>query len=120
MDGRVLINHSFGPSLTDIPELADWVPDPSAPIHSGGAVEALEPVSLIIPTFFNAELKRRSLRHLLAGLDQCDSGREVILVSSDGEKQDFSDLQARAGRRPIRVVESDPHNRGKSRNAGAA
>jgi len=119
MDGRVLINQSHGKSLGDIMELTGWTP--TAPrIHSDGPVDALEPASLIIPTFFNAELKQRSLRYLLAGLDRCQSIREVILVSSDGEPQDFSDLRALAGSRPIRVVESDPHNRGKSRNAGAA
>lgn len=100
-------------------ELAGWTPGRAA-IHSSGPVHSIEPVSLIIPTFFNAELKRRSLRYLLAGLHQSESVREIILVSSDGENQDFSDLQAAAGNRPIRVVESDPHNRGKSRNAGAA
>jgi glycosyltransferase involved in cell wall biosynthesis len=119
MDGRVLINHSHGKSLGDIMELAGWTPG-TPHFHSAGSVGALEPVSLIIPTFFNAELKRRSLRHLLTGLEQCRSVREIILVSSDGERQDFTDLQPLAGERPIRVVESDPHNRGKSRNAGAA
>jgi glycosyltransferase involved in cell wall biosynthesis len=119
MDGRVLINHSHGNSLGDIMELAGWTPEPPL-LHSAGTVSTIEPVSLIIPTFFNAELKRRSLRYLLAGLEQCESVREIILVSSDGEKQDFSDLQRCANERPIKIVEADPHNRGKSRNAGAA
>src|ERR1043165_42926 len=107
MDGRVLINQSHGKSLGDIMELTGWTP--TAPrIHSEGPVDALEPASLIIPTFFNAELKQRSLRYLLAGLDRCQSIREVILVSSDGEPQDFSDLRALASGRPMRGVESDP------------
>jgi glycosyltransferase involved in cell wall biosynthesis len=119
MDGRVLINHSPRRSWGDIVELADWTPNlPS--LQAEGPVDKLEPVSLIIPTFFNAELKRRSLRYLLAGLHECQSVREVILVSSDGEQHDFADLRACAGNRPIRVVESDPHNRGKSRNSGAS
>ncbi len=100
-------------------ELAGWTPDTPI-IQAAGPVAQIEPVSLIIPTFFNAELKRRSLRHLLTGLHQCQSVREIVLVSSDGERQDFTDLQALAGDRPIRVVEADPHNRGKSRNVGAA
>ena len=119
MDGRVLINHSPGKSLADIVELSGW--SPAAPrFHAAGPVRKLEPVSLVIPTFFNTELKGRSLVHLLAGLERCQSVREIILVSSDGEAQDFSHLQSCLGERVLRVVESDPHNRGKSRNAGAA
>lgn len=119
MDGRVLINHSHGQPRGHLAELAGWTPAEPR-FNSGGPVGALEPVSLIIPTFFNAELKRRSLRYLLAGLEQCRSVQEIILVSSDGEPQNFSDLEPFVGGRPIRVVESDPHNRGKSRNIGAA
>ena len=119
MDGRVLINHSHGQPRGHVAELAGWTPaEPRLQCH--GPIGALEPVSLIIPTFFNAELKRRSLRYLLAGLEQCNSVQEIILVSSDGEPQNFSDLLPLTGARPIRVVESDPHNRGKSRNIGAA
>src|SRR6188768_4295899 len=119
MDGRVLINRSRAKSLGDIAELADWkLRTPS--IHAGGSVHLNEPVSLIIPTFFNAQLKKRSLAHLLDGLQDCRSVREIILVSSDGERDDFKDLEALAAPRPIRIVESDPHNRGKSRNRGAA
>ena len=119
MDGRVLINQAHGQLRGPLAELAGWTP--TAPrFHGHGPVGALEPVSLIIPTFFNAELKRRSLRYLLAGLEQCHSVQEIILVSSDGEPQDFSDLKPLVGARPIRVVESDPHNRGQSRNIGAA
>jgi hypothetical protein len=119
MDGRVLLNLSPGKSSRNVAELAEWSPGPAL-FPAGGAVESLEPVSLILPTFFNAELKRRSLRFVLAGLNQSQAIREIILVSSDGEPQDFTDLQAIAGHRSIRVIESDPHNRGKSRNAGAA
>ena len=119
MDGRVLINHSPRHTRHDIAELAGWTPG-EPHFHAAGPVGALEPVSVIIPTFFNAELKRRSLRYLLAGLEQCRSVQEIILVSSDGEPQNFRDLEALVGARPIRVVESDPHNRGKSRNVGAA
>jgi glycosyltransferase involved in cell wall biosynthesis len=119
MDGRVLINHSQENSLGDIAELAGWTPEVAC-LPSAGPVSGIKPVSLIIPTFFNSELKRRSLHYLLAGLNECRSIREIILVSSDGERQDFTDLQAGAGDRPIRIVEADPHNRGKSRNSGAA
>src|SRR5688572_8325084 len=120
MDGRVLIKRN-GEDACQPPvlELAGWAPDVPR-IQSGGLVECVEPVSLIVPTFFNSELKQGSLRFLLAGLAQSEAVREVILVSSDGENRGFDDLRSLVADRPIRVVEADPHNRGKSRNAGAA
>ena len=120
MDGRILINnHGARLPSARIPELAGWRPGVPS-IHAGGPVEILEPVSLIVPTFFNSELKHRSLRYLLAGIEHSYSVQEIILVASDGENKNFDDLHRYAHGRDIRIVESDPHNRGKSRNAGAA
>lgn len=120
MDGRILINHNgITTRREEIAELGGWNPgrpeiDASGPIHN------VERVSLVVPTFFNVELKRRSLKYLLAGIEKSRCVREIILVASDGENLCFDDLQAQVNDCPIRVVSSDPHNRGKSRNAGAA
>jgi glycosyltransferase involved in cell wall biosynthesis len=120
MDGRILINHSTPLTHSaNVPELNGWIPGPPA-IHSAGPVNELRSVSLVVPTFFNQELKRRSLQHLLAGIEQAQCVHEIILVASDGENLSFDDLTPHSGGLPVRVVASDPHNRGKSRNAGAA
>ena len=119
MDGRVLPKqHDYHDVLATIPELADWPPAPT--ILSSGDTARCEPVSLIVPTFFNSELKGRSLRHLLAGIHRSVTIEEVVLVSSEGDRRPFDDLELLVKGRRLTVVESDPHNRGKSRNVGAA
>jgi glycosyltransferase involved in cell wall biosynthesis len=119
MDGRILIKNTDAVPHTSIAELADWKPG-AATLHSEGRVTTTDGVSLIVPTFFNSRLKARSLRSLLAGVTESACIREIILISSDGEETIFNDLHEHTGERPIRVIQSDPHNRGKSRNAGAA
>jgi glycosyltransferase involved in cell wall biosynthesis len=89
-------------------------------LRSDLPAERLEPVSLIIPTFFNRSLKSRALRHLLAGIERSRAIEEVVLVtagSSDGEETSLS--TGPAGKRLI-VVDGQPNRRGPSRNLGAA
>jgi hypothetical protein len=121
MDGRVLIKgSSTGFCQSPISELAGWSPGPARIGATDSPDGPVAPVSLIVPTFFNSELKQRSLRYLLSGIAASRAVEEIIFVSSDGENRGFNDLLPLTGGKRVRVVEADPHNRGKSRNIGAA
>jgi glycosyltransferase involved in cell wall biosynthesis len=111
--------HGTGDDLRTVPELAD-LDTISTPLHSAGEVKHRASVSVIVPTFFNAGLKQRSLAFLLGGLARSQNVREVVLVSSDGENSSFADLLPLMDGRLLRVTQAEPHNRSQSRNNGAA
>ena len=119
MDSRVILNRVRRARPIQMPEL-DQLCAARPSLTATSAVRRREPVSLIIPTFFNAGLKNRSLRRVLAGLSESESVREVILVSSDGTEPNFDDLLPLPGGRALKVVRADPARRGSSRNTGAA
>ena len=49
-------------------------------LTSGGSRRRSAPISLIVPTFFNDSLKKRSLAHLLAGIERSRAIEEIVLV----------------------------------------
>src|SRR3954466_8685648 len=120
MDTRIVprLQTGAGEDLRTIPELAD-IDRISPTLHRQTAVKHRASISVIVPTFFNAGLKQRSLAFLLAGIERSQNVHEVILVSSDGEDSNFADLLALMGGRSLRVTQADPHNRSQSRNNGA-
>jgi glycosyltransferase involved in cell wall biosynthesis len=75
------------------------------------------PVSLIVPTFYNGTLKAASLTHLLAGIGDCRSIDEVVLVAADGDTQS---LQKYTENTPVSVVVTacEPNRRAQARNVG--
>jgi len=118
MDTRVIVNLPQVPDLAQLPELAGA--DRIQPaLRPGDPVDKEAPLSLVIPTFFNTELKRRSLRHLLRHVTDSRCVAEVVFVETDGEKHGFEDLAPLLHGLPVQVVASPPHNRAASRNAGA-
>ena len=120
MDTRTIpqFDTSAGDDLRTLPELADL--DSIAPtLRWQAAINHRASVSVIVPTFFNAGLKQRSLTFLLAGIECSQNVREVILVSSDGEHSNFADLLPLLYGRNLRVAQAEPHNRSQSRNNGA-
>jgi len=120
MDTRIVprLQQGAGEDLRTVPELADL--DCISPtLQRQTEVKHRASVSVIVPTFFNAGLKQRSLAFLLAGIERSQNICEVILVSSDGENSSFADLLPLMGDRPLRVTEAEPHNRSQSRNNGA-
>jgi hypothetical protein len=119
MDSRVILNRVRRSRPIQMPEL-NQLHHARPTLTAGSEVRHREPVSLIIPTFFNAGLKNRSLRRVLAGLGESEVVREVILVSSDGTEPNFDDLLPLPDGRTLKVVRADPARRGSSRNVGAA
>src|SRR6185436_5430257 len=111
MDSRVILATLEHNNAIRLPEL-EGARTAKPWLRSDGPIKVSATVSLIVPTFFNAELKRHSLRRLLDGLECSHAVKEVILVSSDGEQRAFEELKPLLGERPLRVVESEPHNRG--------
>jgi glycosyltransferase involved in cell wall biosynthesis len=119
MDSRVILATLQHDNALALPEL-DAAREARPTLPWNGPVTATATVSLIVPTFFNAELKRGSLPRLLAGIEESCAVKEIIVVSSDGEGRSFEELKSGTGERLLRAIESDPNNRGRSRNAGAA
>src|SRR5262245_22917997 len=119
MDSRVILATLQHDNALALPEL-DAAREAQPTLPWNGPVAATATVSLIVPTFFNAELKRGSLQRLLAGIDESRAIKEIIIVASDGEGRAFDELKGLTDGRPLRAIDSDPNNRGRSRNAGAA
>jgi hypothetical protein len=119
MDSRVILNRMRRAALLNLPEM-ERLRAISPSLGARNEVACRQRVSVIIPTFFNASLKSRSLQYLLSGLGESQLVREVILVSSDGVQADFADLRSLLGSCALKVVAAEPANRGASRNVGAA
>jgi hypothetical protein len=118
MDTRVILNRPRIQDLASIPEL-DGVAAGTPELKAAGPAVHRAEISLIVPTFFNQELKRASLELVLANIERSACVAEVILVCSDGEHRQFEELRSLLGTVPLRVVEAPPHQRGRSRNIGA-
>lgn len=119
MDSRVILNRARrrdSVSLEELEQLKSAQPE----LLADGAIQQTSSVSVIVPTFFNSDLKRGSLRHLLSGIEAAHSVKQVVLVASDGEADCFDSLQEIVGARALLVAKAQPHNRGESRNVGAA
>src|SRR5262249_18793598 len=87
------------------------------PAAEVGRVEA---VSLIVPTFFNQRLKEGTLRRLLPGLERSSAVREIVVVAAGVRRGDAESLARPIGGKEIRIVASEPGQRARSRNVGAA
>jgi predicted nucleotidyltransferase len=120
MDAGVLQLHVFAHQAAQQPRplLADnerIVPT----LVAGGPVERTGPISLIVPTFFNEGLKRGSLQHLLAGIENSQAVQEVVLVAgTTGQAVDA--LTPLLGGKRLVMAECEPNQRARTRNLGAA
>src|ERR1051326_1428919 len=92
MDSRILLNRMRREELLNLAEM-ERLRAILPRLTARNEVRCSRPVSVIIPTFYNADLKRRSLRHLLAGINESQVVQEVILVSTEGREANFSDLR---------------------------
>lgn len=119
MDTRVILNLPRAQDLGSIPEL-DGALETGPVLHSESPARQIRPVSLIVPTFFNAELKQGSLAQLLSGARRSAALAEIVLAPSDGEGRGFAHLAPLAEGIPIKVAEAPPNNRARSRNLAAA
>jgi hypothetical protein len=119
MDTRVILNLPRTQDLGHIPELAGAI-ETNPILTNTSPVRCTGAVSLIIPTFFNSELKQGSLRQLLSGVGASSAVAEIVLAPSDGEPRDFSELEVLTEGLPIKAVEAPPNHRARSRNLGAA
>ena len=119
MDSRIILNRVRRRDSVTLEEL-EQLKGLQPVLRADGAVHATGRVSVIVPTFFNHGLKSGSLRHLLTGLEAARSVEQVVLVASDGEGASLDSLRQIIGDRALTVAEAEPHNRGASRNAGAA
>src|SRR5882724_3895396 len=104
MDSRVILNLPRAQDLASIPEL-DGAIEAKPILTRSSSVNFRGQVSLIIPTFFNVGLKRGSLCHLLSGVGDCVAISEIVLASSDGEQNTFSELAPITKTLPIKIVE---------------
>lgn len=119
MDTRVILNLPRAQELSSIPELdGALASEPS--LTRASPVRAKGSATLIVPTFFNAELKQGSLAQLLEGVRDCSAISEIVLAPSDGEQRSFAALNSVAGGLPIKIVEAPPNHRARSRNLAAA
>lgn len=102
----------------------------AAPIvRHDSVVEHLLPVSLVIPTFLNEQMKNGVLQRLLAGIEQAESIRQVVLVQARLDGHDDSpeaelgrqvESQLQAAGKAIVWISCEPNRRGAARNLGAA
>ncbi len=90
----------------------------SPTLKRDGNVARTGPISLIIPTFYNASLKQRSLHNLLQGITRSQAIRELILVLSGGGEPEVADVEIVAADLPVRFVTCPPNERAKTRNLG--
>ncbi len=119
MDSRVILNRirrRESVSLEELEQLKKLQPE----LRADGTVHRTSRVSVIVPTFFNSDLKSGSLRHLLTGIEAARSVEQVVIVASGGEDALLGTLKEVIGDRTLTVAEAEPHNRGGSRNVGAA
>lgn len=84
-------------------------------------VDSAAAVSVVIPTYFNRDLKQHSLRRSLEGLARSELVREIVLVVADdsaGRGADVDDLMPPG--KTLTRVRCDPNQRARTRNLGAA
>lgn len=79
---------------------------------------ASEPISLVIPTFFNSSLKHASLGLLLDGIDECQAISEIVLVATDGVPSEIPEQLDAITNKPIRIAECPQNRRAQARNVG--
>ncbi len=79
-----------------------------------------EPVSLIIPTFFNRSLKNGSLQYLLEGLAESKTVRQVVLVVPENSCEQEEQPVAVPAHVELTQVVCPPNRRALARNRGAA
>jgi glycosyltransferase involved in cell wall biosynthesis len=121
MDAGVLRQQVFPHEATQHPALvvangARIVPT----LTTDSPVEKTEAVSLIIPTYFNRSLKRRALRHQLAGIERSRVIEEVVLVVASGTDDGEASLAAPLTGKRLIFANCEPNRRSRSRNAGVA
>ena len=119
MDSRVILKRTNQTDLVALPELKR-LRRLKPTLVASAAVQHRASVTLIVPTFFNADLKGSSLTHLLTGIEQSDAIQEIVLVRSDGGHGSDGALPALGKKQKLRVCHAEPAQRGGSRNLGAA
>jgi len=119
MDSRVILKRVNRTDLVSLPELKKLrllkpTLTASNPLHHRARV------TLIVPTYFNSDLKGGSLNHLLAGIAQSEVIREIVLVCSDHLGGSAGKMTPLGDHQVLRMCQAEPAQRGGSRNVGAA
>lgn len=130
MDAGVLQLHGFSEEQEFDAAFRDQVQNRPAPVITRHAVvESTEPVSLIIPTFLNQQMKNGVLTRLLEGIEKATSIRQVVMVramlpehesSAEAELEQRVDSLLSAAGKQVAWIQCQPNQRGAARNLGAA